>query len=227
MKFNVILFDLDGTLIRIPKNFIEIINEIVLDVVIELGGKVSVDRINDLWISNKNHREILSSWKIDKSDHSKFWKLFDEKEMEIRKNLVKSGEMRLYEDTLPVLKRLKEDKHIKLGVISNASPKKANYELEVFNLQQYFDCKIFLGSISQDIAKPEPNGIIQCLQELDTFIEHNNHVCYVGDSEIDILAGKRADIFSIYIVREHNNNVPKYQPDLIINSLFELFQFLN
>ncbi|MHA1269613.1 MAG: HAD family hydrolase [Candidatus Helarchaeota archaeon] len=227
MRFNIILFDLDGTLIRIPNNFMSLINDIVRQTCKELGIDCLIKDIHKLWVSGNNYKDVLANWGIKKSDYSKFWKIFDEKDLNLRKDLIKKGEIRLYDDSIPVLQKIKSMNGVKIGVVSNAPPKKASYEINQFNLGDYFDCKIFLGSINQGHAKPEPDGIIWCLEKINGFKNINKNVCYVGDSEIDIMAGKKANIVTAYVIRNHNNKKLKFHPDLILNSLNDLLKYIN
>ncbi|TFF89415.1 MAG: HAD family hydrolase [Promethearchaeota archaeon] len=227
MKLDAILFDLDGTLIRIPNNFLDLLNNIVRDTCKNLNVELNGNDINELWFSGENYKKILRKWGIKKKNYSLFWKIFDEKDLNLRKRLIKEGEIFLYDDSLPVLNKIKSHNGTKLGIISNTPLNKANFELEYFRLSKYFDCKIFLGSISQEHAKPEPDGILWCLDRLDKFVKKNSGVCYIGDSEIDIIAGKRASILTAYVVRDHNNKTLKIEPDIYLNSLYDIIDHLN
>ncbi|MHA1311570.1 MAG: HAD family hydrolase [Candidatus Helarchaeota archaeon] len=227
MKFKVILFDLDGTLVRIPKNFLKLINNLVLQACMEIGIQISINKIGELWSSGNKYSEVLIKWGINKQDISKFWNIFDHKDFKLRKELIKKGEMRLYEDTIPILRLIKSKYNIKTGVISNTPHEKAWYEITQFHLEQFLDCKVFLGSINQKYAKPEPDGILWCLNDLNEFIKQEKKILFVGDSEIDIIAGKKAKISTAYIVRDHNLSHLKTQPDYYLKSLYELADLLN
>ncbi|MBD3229587.1 MAG: HAD-IA family hydrolase [Candidatus Lokiarchaeota archaeon] len=227
MKFDAVLFDLDGTLIRIPNNFLDLLNNIVRDTCSYLGVELNGTDINELWFSGQNYKKILRKWGIKKTDYSLFWKKFDEKDLDLRKKLIKEGEIFLYDDCLPVLDKIKSQNGTKLGIISNTPHNKANFELEQFGITKYFDCKVFLGSISQEHAKPEPDGILWCLDRLNKFIKKNSLICYIGDSEIDIIAGKRAKILTAYVVRDHNNKILNTEPDIYLNSLHDIIDHLN
>jgi HAD superfamily hydrolase (TIGR01549 family) len=105
----------------------------------------------------------------------------------MKRRLIELGQVRLYED-VDVLNKLQED--MKLGLVSNSSHKTVTLELERFNLKKYFKSVIALGDFTYNLKpKPDPDGILQCLEDLQ---EAPSSSVVVGDNLTDIIAGKRS-----------------------------------
>ena len=227
-SFETVLFDLDGTLIRIPPNFVSLLNPLLRETCALLHVKEPSDNeIRNLWRSGKNYQHILKEWGIKPSDFLVFWEIFDQKDFELRKKLIQDQEIRLFDDTIPILTQIRQKKSVKTGLISNTPEIIADYELKTFNLESFFDCRIFLGSINQSHAKPEPDGLLWCLEGLENEIKNKNATCYVGDSEIDIIASKKANISTVLIIRDHNIDMKlTYTPDIYLNSLADILKYI-
>ncbi|MEM2109058.1 MAG: hypothetical protein QW327_01005 [Candidatus Odinarchaeota archaeon] len=95
MPIHGLIFDLDGTLVKSPG--IPMLNKILIDTLRELGveAKTSVI-INEFWNSGRKHRELLKNWGI--SDPRVFWRRFDEKDYQLRLELIRSGGISVFED---------------------------------------------------------------------------------------------------------------------------------
>jgi HAD superfamily hydrolase (TIGR01549 family) len=107
-------------------------------------------------------------------------------------------------------------KHYELALVTNAEEN----EVELFLKQSRINPKIFdLIVLARKHPKPLPDGIIVA--------EHVLHVkseFHVGDSVYDIIAAKRAKAVSIAVLtgQASRNELKKYHPDYIINSVAKL-----
>lgn len=72
-----------------------------------------------------------------------------------------------------------------------------------------------------DCRKPEPGLLLKAAKELSIDL---NKSYMVGDSESDILAGKRADCKTVLISKDSKSI--KIQPDFVFKSLIEFANFL-
>jgi HAD superfamily hydrolase (TIGR01549 family) len=78
-------------------------------------------------------------------------------------------------------------KNCKLAIYSNDMTLRLNDTVELFNINNYFEC--VLGSDMITKHKPDPMGVLKIMEKLE--IEPEN-TAFVGDSNLDIECGKRA-----------------------------------
>lgn len=218
-KFNdpikCVLFDLDNTLVGIPNTwsyFDNIIKEVIQENFhLPIPSKNQRD---SLWRSGKEYISILNSWGI--KEPNDFWKFFDINDAEKRKRLIENDKLILYQDVVPTLLKLKSIKDLKMGIVTNTPMFIAKEELMHYDLIRFFDEIIGLGE-NQEICKPEPDGIIQILSRLNC--NHENTI-YIGDSLVDLLAAKRANVIPIVVDRFKKERV--YAPDLTPNEYYKI-----
>lgn len=129
-------------------------------------------------------------------------------------------ETRLYEhveETLEYIKKSGEDK--KIALVTN-KPEDLTYKiLDVLGVKQYFD--MVVGPESVKKMKPDPEGILQVLEQ---FKIPPHQAVMVGDSHVDIEAGKNAGTITCGVTyglgdREELINS---SPDILINDTAEL-----
>ncbi len=183
----------------------------------------SKDERNSLWRSGKEYVSILKRWGV--SDPNDFWIKFDERDGIKRRKLIKENKLILYDDVIPTLKKL-NNMGIKIGIVSNTPDFIIEYELDAFKLEPYFDKVLGLGD-DQSICKPEPDGINMILKEMKG---SPAKTIFIGDSEVDLIAGQRAKVFPIYIDRnKEKRKIFDINPKsyLKITSLLQIFDIIN
>jgi HAD superfamily hydrolase (TIGR01549 family) len=153
------------------------------------------DDRNSLWRSGKEYVSILKRWGV--IDPNDFWIKFDQRDGIKRKKLIANGQLILYDDVIPTLKKL-NNMGIKTGIVSNTPDFIANYELKHFNLSSFFDEVLGLGD-DQSICKPEPDGIIIVLKKLGCL---PSNAVFIGDNQVDMIAAQRAKVIPIFIERK-------------------------
>lgn len=90
-------------------------------------------------------------------------------------------------DLLDLLK----DNNIRLGIISNGLGKGYGHDiLSTFDLERYFDVKIFREDIKR--AKPHPDPILQALEQLSPKPNSKDVIWFIGDRQKDIFAALAA-----------------------------------
>ncbi len=194
------------------------------EVIKELSNKtLSNEDTYKFWHSGRDFDKILLSWGIN--DIANFWNLFDTRDYNERLKMINEGTCLLFPESLDLIKKLSKVSHIKLGIISNTPPQIAEMELEKLGLSiRYFDVTHFLGTQQQKIAKPNPISIEISMNELQT---KKNNTYIIGDTGLDILAGKNAGIKTIFVSRDHNKKyILKENPDYIIENLNEICDIL-
>jgi phosphoglycolate phosphatase-like HAD superfamily hydrolase len=73
--------------------------------------------------------------------------------------------------------------------------------------------------------KPAPDAIIECIKMLDLSPED---CIYIGDSVVDILAGKSAGTKTVGVLTGVSSyeNLKKENPDIIIRDISELMEYV-
>ncbi|MDY0395889.1 HAD-IA family hydrolase [Virgibacillus halophilus] len=123
----------------------------------------------------------------------------------------------LFEDTVDVLKSLKED-DFELLLLTNGSPDLQNTKLSLSPvLKEYLDDIIVSGAFG--IGKPDPSIFTHALEVLAV---EASEVLMVGDNvKTDILGAERSGISSV-LVKRHENNASGIHATYEIKNLSEL-----
>ncbi|MEE9379555.1 MAG: HAD family hydrolase [Candidatus Lokiarchaeia archaeon] len=228
MKFNYYLFDLDGTLLHLG-NIGPYADQILRETLERLKAKYPQNRNEryKLWLSEENFFDVLQEW--DVKNPQDFWKVYDKIDFEKRKILIEKNKINLYRDVKIVLEKIYNHKdNKKLAIISNAAYYIVEYVLEKFNISHYFHESFGLGYYDndQELAKPSPKGVLKILKKFN-YDPKESKAILVGDSMLDVIAAKKANIYSCLIRRDINS--PKrhdkqrdIKPDFIIERLEEL-----
>jgi phosphoglycolate phosphatase len=219
-KIKGAIFDLDQTLIDSLQAFTEAFNR-----GIKPFGLDPVDR------------EMVASfldngWRMDKMLSEAFPSVFLEEEirkqcqdeirkayleLEPKKVILKSGA----EQTLRALR----EKRVKIGIVTGRITKGDGKWLELrrLNIHQYIDAMV---TAAEAPAKPAPDGLISCAKALGLLTEE---CVYVGDSRLDIRAGKKAGLLTAGIVTgvAGKESLIKEGPDFILGEVSELLNYLN
>lgn len=180
MKKDTLIFDLDGTLLDTLEGLKDGFNYAItkfgypprtLDEVRSFVGngiKVALKLCLPNGVEDKEFEKIVEVFKIYYLEHSE-------------------ETTKVYDGILEMLKIL-HDKGYKIAVVSN------KYDDAVKEL-----CKVYFnGFIDFAIGegygierKPNPNGVYKAIQVLNSTVESS---LYIGDSEVDILTAKNANI---------------------------------
>lgn len=213
------LFDLDGTLVKLPSMW-AFFDELLINSLTEFKVPIPPkDKRLAVWHSGGDFEKVIKSWGV--ADYPAFLHHFDVLDYEKRKSLIETGVIQLYED-VTVLASLHE--RFSLGLLTNTPPEIAWLEVKAFQLEQYFDDFVMLGSVEQHIAKPEPEGFLRSLSNLNA---SPHQAIMVGDSSSDIIGGNRVGMITVLVERPDQPFPSKLQPPphLITSDLHDLLQF--
>lgn len=209
--FDAYIFDLDGTLIDIKD--ITWFRKIQRRVYEEFGVFLPED--DDLYtalkLPNSDSNRYLNELGIE--DPQKYWSRLEEEDYRERERLLESGFLRAY----PGVSSLKDLKG-KIALVTNTPGSVAVLELERTGLIQYFQ-EIYATQYNEEHSKPDPHGILEVLGRMDVAPDR---VIMIGDSELDVMAGKNAGTYTAHLVREHFHYYDKTSPTFFIHSLEEL-----
>jgi len=91
--------------------------------------------------------------------------------------------------------QLLKDRGMKIGIVTGrrSQGERKWLELRRLNIHRFIDAMV---TGAEAPAKPSPDGLITCIQELGLSAEE---CVFVGDSRIDVMAGKRAGVRTIAV----------------------------
>jgi phosphoglycolate phosphatase-like HAD superfamily hydrolase len=119
-------------------------------------------------------------------------------------------------------KKLKE-RNIKLGISSGV--KETYLKEHLGQLLNYFDAITSRDECEEE--KPSPKPILNTLLKLN---QKPENAAYVGDMEEDIIAGRKAGVYTIVVNREGVykpiEKLILLNPDYIINNLMQLLSII-
>ena len=117
-----------------------------------------------------------------------------------------------------------KDRGIKIGIVTGRKSKGERKWLEIrrLTIRRFIDAMV---TGAEAPAKPSPDGVIRCIQELGLSAEE---CLFVGDSRIDVIAGKRAGVRTLAV---HSGVAGKellaeQKPDCILANLDSLSSYL-
>ncbi len=132
--------------------------------------------------------------------------------------------VKLYDDTIFVLKTLKE-KGYKIGLITNSmSPMwMRDVELKEYGIIEYFDARVTSGDVGY--IKPHPAIYHHIMELLDT---DSDHAIFVGDRpNADILGANRVGMASVWMKPAHiDYELGEAKPEYTISKLEQLLPIL-
>ena len=182
--YDLILFDLDGTLLDSDQMIIETFKE--LYPLYRPGYFPSVEHI--LSFSGPQITETLKK-EFPDGDQELLLKEFRERST---KNYVKYS--KLYDGVEELLKKLIQ-KNIKFGVVTNKHRYATNYTYQLFGIDGLIPFTVCADEVEH--LKPAGEGILQCMKHFN--VKDPQKVLYVGDGLIDYQTAKNAGVKFGYV----------------------------
>jgi phosphoglycolate phosphatase/pyrophosphatase PpaX len=152
------------------------------------------------------------------SDKEKAIEMYYEKYFENHKQLVKKNN-----EIEDLLKSIKE-KGIKLGIVTGKGRRSLDISLKALEMETLFD--VIITSEDVENPKPDPEGIIKALNILNV---KNDDALFIGDSEADIVAGLKANVYTIGVQWLPNYQTADFvtQPNHILFNINDFNKTLN
>jgi HAD superfamily hydrolase (TIGR01509 family) len=121
-----------------------------------------------------------------------------------------------------LLKGLKA-KNYKLAIVTGKGRKCFDISMEELELESYFDLVVTGDDVEK--AKPHPEGILKVLEELHV---KKSEAMFIGDSNADIEAGKRAGVLTIGVQWLSESQTKDFLPipDKIFSKVEEFERYL-
>lgn len=219
MKFDLIFFDLDGTLVETAPEICDAVNDTLTEADL---SSVSLDDVR-LWIGHGTQfllqQALAKIWSID------LVSVLQQTQWPALSSAFKGHykarcgtRSHLYPHVKPTLESLRKQ-GTKLVVITNKEAAFTEVVLRVHDLTQYFD-KIISGD-TLSTKKPDPAAIHHCL---GTWEIKPNRALFVGDSSIDAQTAQRAGVSVWLLPYGYNMGEPieSALPDCVINDFSDL-----
>lgn len=209
MKYPVVLFDLDGTLIDtnelIIASFMHTLNKhcpgkYTEKDVLAIMGEPLIDQMRRF--DPEQAEEMVKTYHIhNEANHDQYVKEF------------------------PYVKEVVEKLHqngVKIGIVSNKRRLVVNMGLRLFDLEKYMDTVVCVEDAPK--AKPEPDLIYTALNRLEAKPEE---ALMVGDSRYDMIAARRAGVSAVAVGWSlHHEELRQYEPDYFLNDMRDLLEIL-
>jgi phosphoglycolate phosphatase-like HAD superfamily hydrolase len=210
MKYKAVLFDLDGTLIYTPLDYITLTINRVLSA---MGAKsLSQEEAARVWFS-PNVDELVNGLV---TNPSQFWQLFRQYDNPMSRSSVISA----YKDN-HILSEL-QAKGITLGIIT-ATPKEIA-DKEIALLQGIrFGSVIYAQPIYGVKPKPNPESVNLSLQILGVSREQT---IFIGNGIEDVITAKNAGTTGFFLQRPEYPYLLNLEPTKKIKLLTELKEFV-
>jgi thymidine kinase len=204
-----IIFDLDGVLLDSREaNFRAF--RVVHDA---LSSKTDFTMDKFLEWYTPNYFELFGKMEIPESEWMRAGQIW-------RQHYISNESPELFAHTQEILSYLKS-KGFKLALVTNGSENRVNLDLERRKIKQFFDVVVNGEGLKLEEIKPAPTQLFMALEKLG---ENAKSAVYIGDTAIDVLAGKNAGMKTIAITAGFGllEKLKESNPDHIIDDLKEL-----
>ena len=220
MKFlnkNVLLFDLDGTLVDSVPDLALAVNQML----IELGLSAYSQDIIRGWVGNGANILVQRALSGDAEISTDLDELLIKRGLEIFYQTYQSFnciETRLYPEVLDTLTELKQ-RGYRLAIITNKPERFIAPIVDGLGLNGLFE--LIIGGDTLEKRKPDPLPLHYACQQLSV---NTDQCVMIGDSKNDILAAKAANMQSVALTYGYNygEDVSVYHSELVIDDFADL-----
>jgi phosphoglycolate phosphatase len=218
-RYDLILFDLDGTLVETAPEICDAVN----DTLQHFGfASVSQSQVND-WIGHGTLELLIQALAFVQGQSDSV--IRNSERLPTIAAVFKTHyrarcgtRSHCYPHVMVSLHRLKAQ-GIRLGVVTNKESEYTQTVLDAHGLTPLFDCVISGDTLST--KKPRPDGVLSCLERFEVNAER---ALFVGDSSIDVATARNANV-AVWVVPYGYNMgqaIADSRPDRIIASFAEL-----
>jgi len=218
-RYDLILFDLDGTLVETAPEICDAVN----DTLQHFGfAGVSQTQVND-WIGHGTLELLIQALAFVQGQSDGI--IRNSERLPAIAAIVKTHyrarcgtRSHCYPHVMETLQRLKAQ-GVRLGVVTNKEGAYTQTVLDAHRLTPLFDCVISGDTLAT--KKPQPEGVLSCLKRLGVTADKT---LFVGDSSIDVATARNAGVTVWAVPYGYNmgHAIEVSQPDRIIASFAEL-----
>ena len=220
-KFNgvrAVIFDMDGTLIDSMALYYDIIRDIMGWLRIE--AELSQEYLFETLSEGKRLSDIIFS--PDLKDRESVVVQFNRMAMDAFKDVFERGDVELIDGVEVLLEELRR-RGFSLAIVTSSMTEIVVPFLKAKHLAPYLEC--VLGRDEVPRLKPSPDPLLKCVAILN--VEPSEAV-YVGDSVVDIQAGKAAGTGTVGVLTGTAvlDRLRAEGPDVILDSVGDLMAVL-
>jgi phosphoglycolate phosphatase len=210
LDYDLVIFDLDGTLVDTAPDIVETIKYILNYFDCEM--KTDEEIIRSI---GGGARKVLLKSMGDKGEENIDEALVVFRDYYIENCAIKST---LYPYVTQLLDFLKKN-HVRLAICTLKIKEATLRILSELRLVDYFDMIITADDIS--VPKPDPQGILKILDQLKI---STDRAVIIGDTVSDIMAGKNGNIETVGVIYGYDSQqaIENAKPGFIIKNLIEL-----
>jgi pyrophosphatase PpaX len=211
MRFPVVIFDLDGTLIDSGRMILESFRHATSDV---LGRQVPEEEILTAVAASTLHEQM---------------RLLDEERVEELVHSYRAHNRPLHTrlDACPgiegVLEHLREERR-RLGIATSKHHATVRLAFETLAIEGFFDAVVAYEDTQRH--KPHPDPVLRALELLRARPEQ---AAYVGDAPVDVQAARAAGVFSVAVTwggMHSEEGLRAAGPDALVHDAEELLGVL-
>ncbi|MEW6508201.1 MAG: HAD family hydrolase [Bacteroidota bacterium] len=212
MKIDLVVFDLDGTLVSSH----ETIYKATLHALREVGVTNEIPRHQFMNMIGMHFEDIFREFGFKVPDFEHFLKIYKSIYFDYINESV------LFPDVKELIGWLKEN-DLKIGLLTTKGQDQAELILKHFGLFNNFDG--VMGRRPGIAHKPSAEPLIKLCNELDVDI---GTTLIVGDSELDINCGKNAGTYTCAVTYGYRSReiLERYNPDFLIDRLSSIENIL-
>lgn len=135
-------------------------------------------------------------------------------------NYYNKRKTKLFPNSIETLKQLKFI-DFQVGLVTGGTRSRVEKELKKSHIHDLFDVIIYGSDVQKEDLKPSSTQIIIALQRLEA---KSRETLYVGDTPIDVLAGKKAEVITVAVTWGFSTaeRLKQAKPDFIVYSFSEL-----
>lgn len=209
MKYPVVLFDLDGTLINT--------NELIL--------ASFMHTLNTHCPNRYTEEDVLACMGEPLFEQMK---KFDESQAEQMVQTYRTHNIAHHDAYVKEFPQVVEVLHelrragVRMGVVSNKTRKVVGMGLVLFQLDGLMEAIVCVDEVSK--GKPDPEMILVALEKMGASPEQT---LMVGDSRYDIIAGQRAHVATAAVMWSlHHHHFTEHKPDYFLHEMRDLLEIV-
>ncbi len=203
MKFNTLLFDLDGTLVDSAPDLASSLNSVLAKY-----NKKSKKFVDIRALVSKGAKELIKfGFNID--EKNKKFNYYHQELLTIYENNIAKNSQ-LFAGANDIINLLDN-----WGIVTNKSTKLTKLLLKKLKLKP----DILVCGDTLNVNKPNPKPILYAIEKLNI---NSKNCAFIGDDIIDIKAGNDAKITTIAVSYGYSKPNKNWHYDYVINHLIEL-----
>ena len=217
-RYDGLLLDHDGVIVTLCSR--QVLRSAAIDAFADAGVSDPSPTDVDAITINVSETELRAAAERYSIDPDALWRYREDRIETTLRTETKAGRKVPYEDAT-CLERVT----VPTGVVSNNQTRIVEFVLTEYGLRDYVKTVQARAPTRESLRekKPDPRYLEAAARELDC-----SNPVYVGDSESDIVAGKRAGFDTVFLRRDHNvTRQLSVEPTLELESLTAVVEILD